>query len=155
MDILLEQTHLLESEASKVKSIRISFEYNTYFLWLLENDILIDAVRVNSNGYFEGSRYQEKGNSLKRYSESQLLGQKDLEDKVDYLNKTYPKLFVDNEIEFDYKGFPNNDERKVFFKVYDDVVFQINALLGKKYKIINEMEETFFFKNERRKMEKK
>lgn len=135
-----------------MKTIRISFEYKTYFLWLLENDILIDAVRVNSCGYFEGSGWSEKGIPYKQYSEDRLLGKKDLENKIDYLNKKYSELFIDDGIEFDYKGFSNNNERKTFFEIYDDVINQINILLKDEYVIINDMEKTFFFKNERFKL---
>ena len=47
-----------------------------------------------------------------------MLGQIELEKMSDYINEEYPKLFINNEQEFSYKGFDiQEDEQK-----FDDAV---------------------------------
>lgn len=122
-----------------MRTIRIFFEYQSSFLWILDDGFLIDNVRINSNGYFEGS--------LAQYPEDRLLGQKDLENKVDYLNRKYWELFINNKVEFSYKGFSNLAEKKAFLEILEDVIRQIDALLKDKYEIINEADEAYFDKD--------
>lgn len=130
-----------------MRTIRIFFEYQSSFLWILDDGFLIDNVRVNSNGYFEGSGCPEKGIPLAQYPEDRLLGQKDLENKVDYLNRKYWELFINNKVEFSYKGFSNQAEKKAFLEILEDVIRQIDALLKDKYEIINEADEAYFDKD--------
>lgn len=118
--------------------LRIFFDYGADFLWLSGDGIYTD-VHINSDGYFESNYYfPAQSHELWKYPEERLKGQYELESKVNYINDTYPKLFIDNEIEFSYKGFDSEVHERVFDEAVRFVYHKLRELLGEDYEITNE-----------------
>lgn len=129
--------------------ICILFDYTQPCLWLDGDDVPIaKPVYVNSEGYFASDYYPvvrrfadgsyELGEKIVwKYPEERLKGQYELERKVNYINETYSKLFIDNEVEFSYKGFDSEEDERIFDDAVRFVYKKLVELLGADYEIIN------------------
>ncbi|MBD5104394.1 MAG: hypothetical protein HDT47_05985 [Ruminococcaceae bacterium] len=116
-----------------MKKLELSFDYGTYFIWLYENGELIEPVGISSNGYF----YCEGFNELRKYPEKRLIGQTELESKVNFINEEYSKLFINNEYEFSYKGYDSEENERRFYDAVKFVYEKLCELLEDEYEIIN------------------
>ena len=67
-----------------------------------------------------------------------MLGQIELEKMSDYINEEYPKLFINNEQEFSYKGFDIQEDEQKFDDAVRFVYKKLCELLGDDYEIIND-----------------
>ncbi|MGN0669257.1 MAG: hypothetical protein ACI4JZ_01790 [Oscillospiraceae bacterium] len=57
---------------------------------------------------------------------------------TNYINKEYPKLFINNEYEFSYKGFDSQVDEQKFDDAVRFVYKKLCELLGDDYEIIND-----------------
>lgn len=117
-----------------MKKLRLLLEYGAYFLWLYEYGKLIEPVAISCEGYF----YCEGLYEIRKYSEEKLKGQNELEEMTNYINKEYPKLFINNEYEFSYKGFDSKEDEQRFDNAVRFVYKKLCELLGDDYEIIND-----------------
>ncbi len=92
-------------------TIRLFFEWSSHFLWILDGGVPFINPGISSNGYFVELNFNERKDdpALLRHDEEKLKGQYHLERVFDYLDKKYQTLFIDNEIEFSYKGFDSKE----------------------------------------------
>ena len=117
--------------------LRILFDYGADFLWLSDDGMYTD-VHINSDGYFESNYYfPTQSHEVWKYPEERLKGQYELERKVNYINETYPKLFIDNEVEFSYRGFDSEEDERIFDDAVRFVYKKLVELLGDDYEITN------------------
>ena len=104
-----------------IKKIRLMLEYNTYCIWLYdENDEIID----NDNP-------------------PEWRNDNDLTDAFMAVSDLYDSFFIDNDIEFRYIGCPDEDTRN---KLKDLISKAINLLMEKnnnKYIIQNDIQYDF------------
>lgn len=122
-----------------MRVLRLFFDYGAYFVWLREEGQISAPVRISSNGYFADDIYLLDGtHKIKEYREDRLLGQIELEKMSDYINEEYPKLFVNNEQEFSYKGFDIQEDEQKFDDAVRFVYKKLCELLGDDYEIIND-----------------
>lgn len=123
-------------------TLRISFDFHSSLLWLVDysEGLFLENVIINSDGFFE-AKYLDinKKPYQELYPEERLKGRKDLEEACNYLNSIYPTLFINNEIEFSYKGFDSKEEKIKFLSVLEKFCSEVKQLLGDKYKL--EIEE--------------
>ncbi len=125
--------------------IRLLFDYGCNFIWLYV-DGLFEPVRVSSDGYFTHDYYSfesingkviQKPNG-KRYPEKRLIGQTELEEKANFIDKQYLSLWINNELEFSYKGFDSKEDEQSFDDAVRFVYKKLCELLGDDYEIIND-----------------
>lgn len=123
-------------------TLRISFEYQCSLLWLVDysDGLFLENVVINSKGYFE-SNYSDlnKKPYFKRFPEERLRDRKDLEDACEHLNSVYSTLFIDNEVEFSYKGFDSKKEKRNYLRLLNKFCNEIKKLLADRYTL--EIEE--------------
>ena len=119
--------------------IRLLFDYGAYFVWICEEGQVTVPVRISSDGYFADYIHLIGGtHKIIKYREDRLLGQLELEKMSDYINEEYPKLFVNNEQEFSYKGFDSKEDEQRFDDAVRFVYKKLCELLGDDYEIIND-----------------
>lgn len=107
-----------------IKKIRVLLEYNTYCLWLLnENDEIID----NDNP-------------------PEWDDDKELTDAFMAVSDLYDTFFVDNEKEFLYRGCPNCQTAEKLKKLFDDAMKILLKKNDGKYIIQNDISDSFFKK---------
>ena len=94
-----------------MKKITIKLEYKCYPMWVYEN------------GFAENDLAEE------------LRCDKIIDDKLLDIQNKYDSLFVDDGIEFCYKGFQSNDEKRLFQKQVNDAVAHIKDKTGGAYSI--------------------
>lgn len=121
-----------------MKKLKILFDYGAHILWLYDDyNFLLDNVTVSSDGFFVGSMYSNSQNNNKTYPEKRLLNKVNLEKQIDFLEKKYVSLFINDDKEFAWKGFENKDEEKNFLSILYDVYKQLCMMLEGEYEIIN------------------
>ncbi len=127
-------------------TIRLFFEWSSHFLWILDGGVPFINPSISSNGYFVESGWDGKKDNpaCSRYYEERLQGQRHLEEVFDYLDNKYQTLFVNNKIEFSYKGFDSKEERLAFLKTFQEFYEEFYELLKDKYEIINDVTSEYF-----------
>lgn len=98
-----------------MKKIRIILEYRCYPVWV----------------------YNEKGEILLNDLPDELKNEIDIQNLLKDIQETYDSLFIDNKIEFRYKGFDNEVEEKEFIRKISKVVELIKLTVGNTYTIEN------------------
>lgn len=117
-------------------TLKISFDYQSSLLWLVDysDGLFLENVIINSDGFFEAEHLDINAKPYSNlYPEEKLKGRKDLEEACNYLNSIYPTLFINNEIEFSYKGFDSKEEKRKFLSILEKFCNEIRQLLGDKY----------------------
>lgn len=122
-----------------MRMLRLSFDYGAYFVWVCEEGQISAPVRISSDGYFADDIYLLDGtHKIIKYYEDKLIGQSELESMTNYINNEYPKLFINNEYEFSYKGFDSKEDEHRFDNAVRFVYNKLCELLGDDYEIIND-----------------
>jgi len=107
------------------KRLKLMFDYGAWCLWLYDEYYsLINNVEICDDGTFCGDIPEEL-----------LKGQTELIKMVNKLETDYMALFINNEIEFSYKGFDDRRHAEGFVKLLNDVWNRLNKVLGGKYKL--------------------
>lgn len=98
----------------KIDTIKIMFDYGAYPIWCYcKNEI----IENNFPKEFENN--------------------KELWDIFDELEKRYRDLFINNSVEFSYKGFSNDEERIKFKELYNKGKELLTKLCKDKYIVID------------------
>ena len=119
--------------------LRLFFDHGSYFVWICEEGQISSPVRISSDGYFADDIYSLDGtHKAIKYYEDRLIGQSESESMTNYINEEYPKLFINNEHEFSYKGFDNKEDEQRFDGAVRFVYKKLCELLGDDYEIIND-----------------
>ncbi len=122
-----------------MRTLRLFFDYSAYFVWICEEGQISAPVRISSDGYFADDIYLLDGtHKAIKYYEDRLIGQSELESMTNYINEAYPKLFINNEYEFSYKGFDSKEDEQRFDDAVRFVYNKLCELLGDEYEIIND-----------------
>lgn len=109
------------------KRLKLMFDYGAWCLWLYDEYYSLMSpfnVQICDNGSFNDKMPEEL-----------LNGQTELMEMIDKLEKDYMALFINNEIEFSYKGFDNKQHAEDFVKLLNDIWAGLNRILGGKYKL--------------------
>lgn len=84
--------------------------------------------------------YDENGTFLDNDSPKLLLKDMKLDDKLVNLQTTYDALFIDNSIEFEYKGFKSQNEKSKFEEDIREIIEIIAKNVKGKYKVENKID---------------
>ena len=98
-----------------MRKIRILLEYRCYPIWV----------------------YNEKGEIVLNDVPNELKNEIDIQNLLTDIQDKYDSLFIDNKVEFRYKGFDNEVEKKKFISKISKVVQLIESKVGNTYKIEN------------------
>lgn len=104
-----------------IKTLRIMLEYHCYPVWL----------------------YDEEGMVVDTLLPEELRDDVELDSRFDDLQARYDALFVDNACEFDYIGFKNEEDKRVFLKDWECAVSELRRKTQGRYEIIDEIEKAF------------
>ncbi len=97
-----------------MKEIKIQFDYKCYPLWIYDDGIFID-------------------NDLPK----ELSEDKDFDQRLVTLQRDYDNLFVDTDVNFEYKGFKSEDEKQKFNDAVVDIEKYLQSTIGETYMITN------------------
>ena len=100
-----------------IKTIRLMLEYNTYCIWL----------------------YNEDGEIIDNDNPPEWKDDKELTDAFMAVSDLYDSFFVDNQNEFKYIGCPNEETRQKITELIDKAVSILNTKNNGKYTIINDI----------------
>ena len=100
-----------------IKTIRLMLEYNTYCIWL----------------------YNEDGEIIDNDNPPEWKDDKELTDAFMAVSDLYDSFFVDNQNEFKYIGCPNEETRLKLTELIDKAVSILNTKNNGKYTIINDI----------------
>ena len=100
-----------------IKTIRLMLEYNTYCIWL----------------------YNEDGEIVDNDNPPEWKDDKELTDAFMAVSDLYDSFFVDNQNEFKYIGCPNEETRQKLTELIDKAVSILNTKNNGKYTIINDI----------------
>lgn len=115
------------------KRLDIEFNWNGLVLSLFEGEYWCGEVRLDSGGYFEKVWGADPH---VRYSEERLLGQTDLERKLNNLKETSSELWARNENnDRVYKGIQNDEELVGFLAMANSAFDELRELLRGKYEV--------------------
>jgi len=98
-----------------MRKIRILLEYRCYPIWV----------------------YNEKGEIVLNDVPNELKNEIDIQNLLTDIQDKYDSLFIDNKVEFRYKEFDNEVEKKKFISKISKVVQLIESKVGNTYKIEN------------------
>lgn len=101
-----------------MKKLRLLLEYQCYPLWV----------------------YNEKGEIVLNDLPDELKAEIDIQNLLKDIQATYDSLFIDNKVEFRYKGFDNEVEENEFRGKLAKVVQLIGEKMGNIYKIENSID---------------
>ncbi|MBQ6018054.1 MAG: hypothetical protein IJL19_09255 [Clostridiales bacterium] len=104
-----------------IKKIRLMLEYNTYCVWL----------------------YNEDGEIIDNDNPPEWNDDKDLTDAFMAVSDLYDTFFIDNEKEFKYVGCPNEKTRQELIALIDKAVDIITRKNNGKYVIQNDIHKDF------------
>lgn len=130
VDCRMEREYWLASDKrhhGQKKRLKLMFDYGAWCLWLYDEYYSLMGpfnVQIRDNGSFNDKMPEEL-----------LKGQTELMEMIDKLEKDYMALFINNEIEFSYKGFDSRQHAEEFVKLLNDVWAGLNRVLGSKYKL--------------------
>ena len=103
-----------------IKKIRLMLEYNTYCIWLYnEDDEIID------------------NNNPPEWDDQQLT------DAFMAISDLYDTFFIDNKKEFRYVGCPDDATRQELIKRIDYAIKLLDEKNNGKYVIVNDIETSF------------
>ncbi|MCM1165802.1 MAG: hypothetical protein NC299_11650 [Lachnospiraceae bacterium] len=103
-----------ERKLERKKRVKLMFDYGTWCLWL----------------------YDEYDDFVRPFELSDLVdGQEELTEKIHRLENGYMEQFINNEIEFSYKGFDSRQHAEEFVGLLNDVWNGLNEVLGGEYKL--------------------
>ena len=100
-----------------IKTIRLMLEYNTYCIWL----------------------YNEDGEIIDNDNPPEWKDDKELTDAFMAVSDLYDSFFVDNQNEFKYIGCPNEETRQKLTELINKAVSILNTKNNGKYTIINDI----------------
>lgn len=100
-----------------IKTIRLMLEYNTYCIWL----------------------YNENGEIIDNDNPPEWKDDKELTDAFMAVSDLYDSFFVDNQNEFKFIGCPNEETRQKLIELIDKAVSILNTKNNGKYSIINDI----------------
>ncbi|BAD63595.1 hypothetical protein ABC1056 [Shouchella clausii KSM-K16] len=98
--------------------IKIFLEYQCYPMWI----------------------YNERGELVDNDLVGELEGEDEIDNMLLEIQNIYDNLFEDNTINFEYKGFSNENEKTLFLKKVENTVELIKEKLGDKYLVENKVE---------------
>jgi hypothetical protein len=98
--------------------IKIFLEYQCYPMWI----------------------YNEQGELVDNDLAEELKGESEIDNMLLEIQNIYDNLFEDNTFNFEFKGFLNNNEERVFFEKLEDAITLIKEKLGHEYLIENKVE---------------
>ncbi|QDR79929.1 hypothetical protein [Sporomusa termitida] len=101
-----------------MKKLRLLLEYQCYPLWI----------------------YNEKGEIILNDLPDELKTEVDIQNLIKDIQVTYNSLFIDNKVEFRYKGFDNEAEENEFRDKLTKMVQAIEKNMGNIYKIENSID---------------
>lgn len=101
-----------------MRKIRVLLEYRCYPIWI----------------------YNEKGEIVLNDLPDELKNEIDIQNLLKDIQDTYDSLFIDNKVEFSYKGFNSEVEEKEFMRKVTKVVQLIESKVGNVYKIENNVD---------------
>ena len=104
-----------------ITKLRLLLEYHCYPVWLYDKD----------------------GDIIDTPLPEELRDDANLDQKFDDLQKRYDALFVDNKKEFSFIGFSSEEEKKKFFKDWNDTVNELIEKTNGKYEIIDDIDKSF------------
>lgn len=98
--------------------IKIILEYQCYPMWI----------------------YNTQGELIDNDLVDELQSDKQLDNLLIDIQNIYDGLFEDDSINFEYKGFPNEEEKMIFLNKVNNAVSLIKEKVGDKYLIENKVE---------------
>jgi len=98
--------------------IKIFLDYQCYPMWI----------------------YNEQGELVDNDLVEELEGEGEIDNMLLEIQNVYDSLFEDNAINFEFKGFSNENEKTVFFKKIENAIILIKEKVGDKYLIENKVE---------------
>lgn len=101
-----------------MKKIKVALEYKSFPIWV----------------------YDENETFLDNDSPELLLKDKRSDDKLVNLQATYDALFIDNSIEFEYKGFQSQDEKSKFEEDIREIIEIIDKDVKGRYEVENKID---------------
>lgn len=101
-----------------MRKIRILLEYHCYPIWL----------------------YNEKGEIVLNNLPDEFKSEIDIQNILKDIQDTYDSLFIDNKVEFRYKGFDSIEEEDAFRGKLAKMIQLIEERMGNLYKIENSID---------------
>lgn len=84
--------------------------------------------------------YNEKGEIVLNDLPDELKAEVNIQNLLEEIQDIYDSLFIDNKVEFRYKGFDNEEEENEFRGKLVKMVQLIEAKMGNFYKIENSID---------------
>ena len=103
-----------------MKKIVFMFDYGAYPIWIYDGPDMED-----------------------NYLPEELSDDQYIIGKIDEINDKYESLFINNKIEFSYKGFSNEEEKKLFLEEVNEAVAYLKEKVGDKYHIETRIDDEF------------
>ncbi|MGD6817981.1 hypothetical protein ACQCVE_13040 [Metabacillus sp. 113a] len=100
-----------------MKTIKIDLEYQCYPMWI----------------------YNEKGELIDNSVANELANETLIVRALDEIQEAYDNLFEDNEVNFEYKGFAQEQEREQFLRLVSETVDSIKSKLSNVYRVENKV----------------
>lgn len=100
-----------------MKTIKIDLEYQCYPMWI----------------------YNDKGELVDNTIANELENDTLIIKALDDIQKAYDNLFEDNEMNFEYKGFANEQEKEQFLLLVNETVDSIKSKLSNVYNVENKV----------------
>jgi hypothetical protein len=98
-----------------MKTVKIRLEYKCFPIWI----------------------YDEQGSLLDNDMPEEIKQNRDLEEALEILQEEFDSLYIDNGIEFGYKGFQDYQTKQQFTKIIQSIDEQVNKELNDNDNIIN------------------
>jgi len=100
-----------------MKKIRIMMDYQCYPMWV----------------------YNEQGELVCNDLISELKNVTEIEELLNDIQTSYDNLFIDNEVQFEYKGFEDAEAKGDFLSKVSSVIQLIKLKTGDKYIVENKV----------------
>ncbi|MBQ3290982.1 MAG: hypothetical protein IJH43_01240 [Mogibacterium sp.] len=104
-----------------IKTIRLALEYNTYCVWL----------------------YDEDGFVIDNDNPPELADDEELTNAFMAVSDLYDSFFIDNDKEFRYVGCPDEETRETLKSLIDHAVEILTIKINGKYTIQNDIDLNF------------
>ena len=104
-----------------ITTLRLMLDYKCYPVWL----------------------YDEKGSIVENMLPDELQSDHKLDAAFDDLQARYDALFVDNDREFSYKGFPSKEDQSSFLADWHHVAEALKRKVAGRYRVIDDIGLTF------------
>lgn len=83
--------------------------------------------------------YDEAGFLEENDLPDELKNDRNLDEKLVYLQNIYNNLFIDTEIEFKYRGFNDEVEKEKLLHEFRKIQKELEGKLKNKYKVVNKV----------------